>query len=111
MAFFLLAHLRTITYDLELAPWPYRRLFFRGGPCEVLQRLNLLLILSKTNCSEKTGQNMFVSLSPLNQMRSSVRGGAWLPVNTLAPVNALVHSYHTCVKDAAVFISKLCVTP
>lgn len=47
-------------------------------------------------------------------MRSFMRGGgggAGLPVNTPAPVNGAIHSYHTCVKDAAVFISELRVTP
>lgn len=65
------------------------------------------------NRSTKTGQITFVSLSPLNQTRSHIRGGggAWLPVNTLAPVNAPIHSYRTRVKDAAAFISELRVTP
>lgn len=64
------------------------------------------------NCSQKTRQNVFDSLSPLKQMCSSVhRGGAWLPVNTLVPVTVPIQSYHTCVKDAAVFISELGVTP
>lgn len=57
--------------------------------------LNLLFVLSKMSRSLKTGENVFVSSSPLIQT----------PGNRIAPGNVAARRHHTCVTDAAAFIS------